>query len=46
MAPVLMVYVGHKTTQKINYSKYVENLTDGGMWTCMDIPWVSILYSI
>lgn len=32
MAPVLMVYVGHKTTKKINYSKYpyVENLTDGG----------------
>lgn len=30
MAPVLMVSVGHKTTKKINYSKYVENLTDGG----------------
>lgn len=35
MAPVLMVYVGHKTTKKINYSKYVENLTDGGQWTWM-----------
>lgn len=30
MAPVLMVYVGHKTTKKINYSEYVKNLTDGG----------------